>query len=169
MVDKNLSDDFFVMSDTFGFCRVIIASTSREGEMMMLKKKDVTTANGSEIENRVGGEEMNSENEKRDEAVADKDRAVKQWVRDAEQLKILVPEFDLEEAVKQPAFAEALLSGKTVIEAYKELIGLPRNEPREEIAQNARNARRGTGGATQNPAKLSDEDFKKYINNIKNG
>ncbi len=136
----------------------------------MFKKKEFAVQNGDANETILGkegrkmetGEENSVNNYGRDELVST-------WQRDAQQLKILVPEFDLAEAVKTKVFAAALTSGKTVFEAYKEMISKPKTEPREEIYQNARNARRGTGGTTQNPAKLSSADFKKYIENIKNG
>lgn len=98
----------------------------------------------------------------------DREQLIKQWQRDAEQLKILVPEFELAEAVKNKAFYEALTGGATVIEAYKAMTTPPKSQPREEIFQNARSARKGTGGAAVNPAKLSDSEFRKYIENIRN-
>ncbi len=98
-----------------------------------------------------------------------RDNLIKQWLRDAEQLKLIVPEFDLNEATANEAFAEALAEGKTVFEAYAQTASVPKKVQREEIAQNARSARRGTGTASHNPAKLSDKDFKAYIEKIRNG
>ena len=79
-----------------------------------------------------------------------------------------MPEFDLAEAIKNKAFADELTNGATVFEAYKAMSTPPKAQPREEIFQNARSARKGTGGAAVNPAKLSDNEFRKYIENIKN-
>lgn len=129
---------------------------------MMFKKKEFSTENNNE--NKIIDETEGRKNEND----ADTEKVVRQWQRDAEQLKILVPDFDLAEAIKNKAFAEALSGGATVFEAYKETSLLPKREHREEIFQNARSARRGTGGATLNPAKMSSDDFKKYIENIKN-
>lgn len=98
-----------------------------------------------------------------------RDTLIKQWLRDAEQLKLLVPEFDLNEATANEAFANALSEGKTVFEAYAATANVPKKVQREEIAQNARSARRGTGTSTHNPAKLSDKDFRAYIEKIRNG
>lgn len=98
------------------------------------------------------------------------DELIREWQRDAEQLKLIVSDFSLEEAIKNETFASALKSGATVFEAYKEMVAMPKpKERREEIFQNARSARRGTGASSLNPAKLSSEEFKKYIDNIKNG
>lgn len=132
---------------------------------MMFKKKefaDIADNTKELIEEKEG-----HKTEEPDKGVS-REELVKQWQRDAEQLKILVPEFDLAEAVKNKAFSEALTGGATVFEAYKVMTTMPKAQPREEIFQNARSARRGTGGATINPAKLSSSEFKKYIDNIKN-
>lgn len=137
---------------------------------MMFKKKDAILENCGENELIDGKEGQEIENEqKADKANVSRDELISAWQRDAEQLKILVPDFNLDEAVKNTAFANALLNGKTVIEAYKETMQHPKQEKRQEIPQNARNARRGTGGTTLNPAKFSDADFRKYIDEIKNG
>lgn len=132
---------------------------------MMFKKKEFAECadNTNEIINREEGHKTEGPEKK-----VDREQLVKQWQRDAEQLKILVPEFDLAEAVKNKAFHEALTSGATVIEAYKAMTTPPKTQPREEIFQNARSARKGTGGTAVNPAKLSDSEFRKYIENIKN-
>lgn len=131
----------------------------------MFKKKEfaVDADNMNEITEREEGHKT----EKSKKAV-DSETLVKEWQRDAEQLKILVPEFDLAEAIKNKAFADALTNGATVFEAYKTMSTPPKSQPREEIFQNARSARKGTGGAAVNPAKLSDSEFRKYIENIKN-
>ena len=98
----------------------------------------------------------------------ERDELIAGWQRDAEQLKLIIPEFDLSSALKNEAFASELKNGATIFEAYAKTSKMPKKEPREEIEQNARGARRGTGTGTINPAKLSDDEFRKYINNIKN-
>lgn len=131
----------------------------------MFKKKEF--ADNANNTNEIMEREEGHETEK-SKINVNREELVKQWQRDAEQLKILVPEFDLAEAVKNKAFYDALTSGATVIEAYKAMTKPPKTQPREEIFQNARSARKGTGGAAVNPAKLSDSEFRKYIENIKN-
>ena len=97
------------------------------------------------------------------------EQIVKQWQRDAEQLKLIVPDFSMESAMKSKTFTDALRRGATVFEAYIAMLDTEKpQEKRQEIFQNARSARRGTGGASLNPAKLSSDDFKKYIDNIRN-
>ena len=81
--------------------------------------------------------------------------------REAELLSRAVPEFSYEEALKNDAFSAALDEGLSVLE-------MPRNMPRDPIAQNGQTAQRGTGEVTANPAKLDTADFMKYINKIKN-
>lgn len=129
---------------------------------MMFKKKELSTE--SDNENKIIEETEGHKNEND----TDTEKVVREWQRDAEQLKILVPDFDLAAAIKNKAFAAALSDGATVFEAYKAISLSPKQEQREEVFQNARSARRGTGGATLNPAKMSSDDFKKYIDNIKN-
>lgn len=131
----------------------------------MFKKKEfaLDADNAKEITKGEEGHKM--EDSGKD---IDSETIVKEWQRDAEQLKIIVPEFDLAEAIKNKAFADALTNGATVFEAYKAMTTPPKSQPREEIFQNARSARKGTGGAAVNPAKLSDTEFRKYIENIKN-
>lgn len=132
---------------------------------MMFKKKEF--AEIADNKNEIITEKEGHKTETAEQNV-DSEKLIMQWQRDAEQLKILVPEFDLAEAINNKAFHDAITSGATVFEAYKAMTTPPKSQPREEIFQNARSARKGTGGATVNPAKLSDSEFKKYIENIKN-
>ena len=131
----------------------------------MFKKKEFALDADNAKEITKGEEGHKTEDSGKD---IDSETIVKEWQRDAEQLKIIVPEFDLAEAIKNKAFADALTNGATVFEAYKAMTTPPKSQPREEIFQNARSARKGTGGAAVNPAKLSDTEFRKYIENIKN-
>lgn len=90
------------------------------------------------------------------------------WQRDASALKELIPEFELAEALREPAFTDVLRKGGSILEAYAAISRLPKQPERDTIYQNAHMAQRGTGEATRNPAKLSSQDFKDYIENIKN-
>lgn len=98
-----------------------------------------------------------------------KAKVIAGWQRDAKEIRHLVPEFDLNEAIKNPEFYDALAQGKSVFEAYALINKTQEPEPRREIYQNGQRARRGTGGSVVNPAKMSREDFKKYIERIKEG
>lgn len=93
---------------------------------------------------------------------------VEAWRRDARALKEIVPEFELAEAIREPEFTDILRRGGSILEAYAAISRLPKQPERDAIYQNAHMAQRGTGEATRNPAKLSPEDFKDYIENIKN-
>ena len=93
---------------------------------------------------------------------------VEAWRRDARALKEIVPEFELAEAIREPEFTDILRRGGSILEAYAAISRLPKQPERDAIYQNAHMAQRGTGEATRNPAKLSPEDFKDYIANIKN-
>ena len=116
------------------------------------------------------GEEKKANHEKARQDIIDK------WHYDAEQLKFIDKDFDFASAVKNEKFKDALLDGKSVIEAYslikeskkEEKPAEDKKEQRESIDQNARQALKGTGESKFNPAKLSDKDFKAYIENIKN-
>ncbi len=99
----------------------------------------------------------------------EREKLIREWQRDGEEIKHLVPEFNLNEAIKNPDFAEALAEGKSVFEAYALIYKKETPQPRREIYQNGQHARRGTGGSIVNPAKLSSKDFRKYIENIKSG
>ncbi len=120
----------------------------------MFKRKDMGADVPAENLNSMGGE---------------KDKLISQWQRDGEEIKHLVPEFDLAEAIKNPDFANALVEGKSVFEAYGLINKKETPKPRREIYQNGQHARRGTGGSVVNPAKMSSEDFKKYIESIREG
>lgn len=95
------------------------------------------------------------------------DALVNKWRREARQLKQSVPDFDLKQALSDKNFTDALARGMSVAEAYAESVRMPKNQPRGAVYQNGQSARRGTGEASRNPADLSPEDFKKYIEKLK--
>ncbi len=107
------------------------------------------------------------------ESEKERQKIIETWNRDAEQLRILYPEFDLETAMKDHVFKEAIVNGQTVVKAYAQMISartpvkqeLPvkQSPARKTITQNAQSSRSGTGSATRNPASMSAEDFKRYI------
>lgn len=99
----------------------------------------------------------------------DSARVLALWQRDAAMLKLIVPEFDLNIAVRDENFRRALTSGGNVFEAYAAAVKPGTAAGRDEIFQNAQTHTRGTGDAVVNPAKLSPEEFKKYIEERRNG
>lgn len=132
---------------------------------MFRKKEDAEMFGSEEIGTRGGHKSYGGQAST--EMSGGREKLIRQWQRDAEQLTLFVPEFNLEEAVKNSAFANALMQGATVFEAYLQMSRVSAVKPREEIAQNAKTARRGTGGSVINPAKLSSKDFNKYIESIR--
>lgn len=96
-------------------------------------------------------------------------RLIEMWQRDAQNLKLIVPEFDLGMAVKNETFKNVLASGGNVFEAFA-AASRPNGGAagRDEIFQNAQSRSRGAGEAVVNPAKFSPEEFKKYIEQRRN-
>ncbi|MBR0365629.1 MAG: hypothetical protein IJH94_02365, partial [Clostridia bacterium] len=124
-----------------------------------------------ELENRaVETEEPEPAEEPAQESSEDdRARLIALWQRDADMLKLIVPEFDLSSAVKNERFRSVLAGGGSVFEAYAEAIKPNAGSVgRDEIFQNAQNRSRGTGEAVVNPAKLSPEEFRKYIEERRN-
>lgn len=101
-----------------------------------------------------------------DQRMEAEQRIVAEWRRGEEQLKEIDPSFSLDEAMKNPAFANQLTNGASVAQAY--LATRPKPKPkRREIAQNAQSAVKGTGETQRNPATMKTEDFLAYINERK--
>ena len=96
-------------------------------------------------------------------------RALRGLFRDGELLGKYIPGFDFRGAMQNSAFRETLKRTLSVMEAYEAMTRLPKNAPRETIAQNGQTARRGTGESSVNPARLESEEFMRYIEKIKNG
>lgn len=110
------------------------------------------------------------------QAAAERNKSVQDtvngWMRDAEQLKLIDPSFDLRSSLSNPEFTQALRGGKSLFEAYSSLknsSAASQQPKRTPIAQNGREKRTGTGESSVNPAKMSSADFAAYIDRIKNG
>lgn len=110
------------------------------------------------------------------QAAAERNKSVQDtvngWMRDAEQLKLIDPSFDLRSSLSNPEFTQALRVGKSLFEAYSSLknsSAASQQPKRTPIAQNGREKRTGTGESSVNPAKMSSADFAAYIDRIKNG
>lgn len=96
---------------------------------------------------------------------------LQEWSRDAQNLKSVDPEFDFDKAMQDKVFYNAIVNGRSVFDAYGELKKKPeppKQAKRKPITQNAQTPSVGTGISTRNPASLSSEDFRAYINKIKN-
>lgn len=142
-----------------------------EPYMVFETKEDYDEAVAAELESRAA-EAQESEPVNEPDAAAPEDdsaRLIALWQRDANMLKLIVPEFDLNSAVKNERFRSVLSGGGSVFEAYAEAIKPAEGTAgRDEIFQNAQNRSRGTGEAVINPAKLSPEEFRKYIEERRN-
>ena len=124
-----------------------------------------------------------AEKDKADKEARDKGKKdfIDKLNRDAESLKAIVADFDLKEALKDKKFYNAILDGKSVLEAYN-LMDKPKKDeaepekgeekdekPERKNVENGLLKAKGTGSGRNNPATLSDAEFKKYIDKIKNG
>lgn len=108
------------------------------------------------------------ENEERNSRT---EEIIKGWERDADQLKLINPQFDLKESIKNPEFKKILAGGGTVAQAYSQVYksAPPKAAERPPIQQNAQTATvKGSGVSQADPSKLPTKAFMKYINNIKN-
>lgn len=143
-------------------------------------------------------DDLYSAHKKKEKAEADytaeKDKIINQWVKDAGNLKVVHPDFSLEDALKNAQFADALANGKDVFSAYAEAYqNNPNAEPepeaetpaenaedtatteeptadttetRKSVPQNGQSTATKGSGVKSNPSDMSDEDFDKYINSI---
>ena len=126
------------------------------------------------------------------DAITNREKIINKWVADAGNLKVIEPDFELEEALKNSKFTDALLAGDDVFAAYaKAYKGDPDPEPepegegeseekpadepekepeqRKAVPQNGDSKSRRSGERRIDPSKMSSEEFKKYISRLKNG
>lgn len=90
------------------------------------------------------------------------------WKSDAENLRTIVPDFDLAKAFENNEFKTAVLSGKSIFEAYKES-NRPRDMPKQKVAEEI-----GSGAYASVPGegsidllKLDNERFMQKLKEIK--
>ena len=152
-----------------------VKETESEPYLVFATKEDYDEAIAAELESRAAKEQEPVSAEKPADEPApsatedDSARVIALWQRDANMLKLIVPEFDLVSAVKNERFRSVLAGGGSVFEAYAEAIKPSEGTAgRDEIFQNAQDRSRGTGEAVINPAKLSPEEFRKYIEERRN-
>ena len=111
-------------------------------------------------------EEPEEESSGRGDAEA---RIIAEWKRGEAELRELVPDFRLIDAMQNEVFARAITRGSSVAQAYLMMTHAGAEKPeRREIPQNAQSANKGTGRSRVDPATMSREEFRQYINNIKN-
>lgn len=134
----------------------------------------------SDLQKKMADEEdlkaFRKEKSEKEKAESDRDSIIKKWNEEAELICHIDKDFDFKKALADKDFKNALLEGKSVHEAYKILKDSEESKHQKEkkpskseiIDQNGQSPRKGTGEGKMNPASLSDKDFKKYIENIKN-
>lgn len=91
------------------------------------------------------------------------------WFADTERLKKEVPDFDLNEAMKNEEFRNLVISGMSVDGAYyalkyKELT----KNPRRPIMQNASSRALKSGSSMNDMLSMNDGDFRKRLKSIMN-
>lgn len=105
------------------------------------------------------------------QAENDRKNIMDTWTRDAERLKEDYPDFNLEEALSDPAFRESLVNKqRSVAESLLAMMhraASNKKSPERAISQNASRAQ-GSSTVRKDPSKMSDAEFDKYIKNIKN-
>ena len=118
-------------------------------------------------------EEFRAEKAERERRRIAEEKIISEWKRGEADLKTIVPDFDLNTAMRDKAFSEALSGGASVAQAYMAMQNAapaPAPKPqRREISQNVQNPRKGTGKSKVNPATLPAPDFMKYIEKQRNG
>jgi len=89
-----------------------------------------------------------------------------EWLRQAEALKNIVPDFDLEKAFENPEFYKSVVEEqKSLAEAYPYIKKTAERQPIAEVG----NLTNGVSGyITQDVKTMSDKEFEDYIKKIKN-
>lgn len=94
------------------------------------------------------------------------DEIQNEWLRQSEALKRIVPNFDIEEAFRNPEFyRQVVYQHRTLAEAYPALAERPKRRTISEIG----NLTNGVCGSVKHDvASMSDREFDDYIKKIKN-
>ncbi|MDO5398139.1 MAG: hypothetical protein Q4G33_09415 [bacterium] len=95
---------------------------------------------------------------------------LERWFRDTERLKKEVPDFDLDEAMKNNEFRNLVISGMSIDGAYyavkyKEMNG----GSRRPVMQNASSRAVKPGSSVNDMMGMNDSDFRKRLRKIMNG
>lgn len=91
------------------------------------------------------------------------------WMREEEQLKTFIPDFDFKKAMENKVFKDAVLEeGLSVSAAYiKALKNQPEERKRERVFEIGAGDGRGAEMGKIDPMQMNDEDFKSYIERIR--
>ncbi|MBQ3426495.1 MAG: hypothetical protein IJH37_05045 [Clostridia bacterium] len=169
----------FYPDDEAGFDKV-----ADELEEQLAKSRDMTVDDyRSEQDMRAKAAKWDEQEKQRTSGESEKELLIKKWIADAGNLMRLYPDFSLEDALKDPVFAEELKTGGDMFSAYSKVyLGGPGDgdkEPapdtetpadtskREPIPQNASSKRRGTGTSSEDYAHMSSQKFKEAIRRMR--
>ncbi len=90
------------------------------------------------------------------------------WQTEAAELRVSIPEFDLEKAFENPVFHNAMVNGASVAQAYIASTQQNTTAPkkRQTITQNANGGFTGAP-VKRDPSAMSEAEFKEYIERLK--
>lgn len=111
--------------------------------------------------------EIESRQRSIDEQIAAKQR---EWLRDSENLKAVIPDFDFDKAMENETFRDNVLrKNMSVAASY---IAISKEPPKKQERKPVFEAGAGSGNAGSmgaiNPMNMSDDDFSGYIERIRN-
>lgn len=91
------------------------------------------------------------------------------WQNESAELQKVVPDFDFAKAMANNTFYDSIVNGMSVSNAYLAVNsgGAPMNRQRRAIPQNGNMRGSSAGKVEANPAAMTDNDFKRYIERIK--
>lgn len=149
-----------------------ISAMTKDLEEQAAEKMNVSADEiRTRTKDKLDAEKYRQQIKENDERKTRTEDIIKGWERDAEQLKLINPKFDLKESIKNPEFKRILAGGGTVAQAYSKVYNSapPKAKERQPIQQNAQTAKLKGSGITQaDPSKLPEKEFRQYINNIRN-
>lgn len=97
-------------------------------------------------------------------------KILERWFRDTERLKREVPDFDLDEAMKNTEFRNLVINGMSVDGAYYAVKYKEMNRnSRRPVMQNASSRAVKPGSSVNDMMSMNDGDFRKRLRTIMNG
>lgn len=148
--------------------------TKPRKETLHMNWKNVQTTNNNEedIETLRADAKKYREQLQQKQAFDEKVKQIREnWQKEAEAVKRVVPEFDFEKAMQNEKFYNLIMSGESIPIAYLAINNGSKQESpskRRIIVQNGQSTSNANGSPEMNVAGMSDEDFAKYLNKLKN-
>lgn len=94
-----------------------------------------------------------------------------QWDKDVKALKGIIPDFDFAKAMQNRDFHDRIMGGEAIPLAYLAVNNMAMSTPvnqRRVITQNGQSTANANGSPEMNVEGMSEEDFSKYLNKLKN-